>query len=75
MNGILSMPKRRKIGAILLDLETILLELVDHGMQWGDIIFQIYGYLMVHALGAREEYLDGTHPELTYGPRKKAKDE
>lgn len=67
--------KRRKIGDILLDLEKILLELVDHGMQWGDIIFQIYGYLMVHAPGAREEYHDGTNPELTYGPRKEPKHE
>lgn len=65
------MPKRRrKIGVILLDLEQILLELVDHGMQWGDIIFQIYGYLMIHCPGAREEYTDGTHPELSYGPTK-----
>lgn len=63
-------PKLRKMGDILLDLEKILLELVDHGLQWGDIIFQIYGYLMVHAKGAREEYMDGTNPELTYGPRK-----
>jgi hypothetical protein len=64
--------KRRKIGAIFLDLEKILLELVDHGMQWGDILFQVYGYLMVHAPGAREEYKDGTNPELTYGPRKES---
>lgn len=69
------MPKRRrKIGDILLDLEVILLELVDHGMQWGDIIFQIFGYLMVHCPGAREEYDDGTHPELTYGPREELTD-
>lgn len=67
------MPKHRKIGDILLDLEKLLLELVDHGMQWGDILFVVYGYLMVHAKGARETYMDGTHPELNYGPRKKAK--
>lgn len=62
--------KRRKMGAILLDLETILLELVDHGLQWGDILFQVYGYLMVHSPDSREEYTDGGYPEFYYGPNR-----
>lgn len=60
--------RSRKMGTILMDLESIIMELVDHGLQWGDILFQIYGYLMVHAPGAREEYIDGGHPEFYYGP-------
>ena len=62
--------QRRQMGEILLDLEEILLEMVDHGHQWGDIIFQVYGYLMIHAPGAREEYTEGGHPELYYGHKK-----
>lgn len=68
------MAKRRKMGDILLDLEKILLEMVDHGLQWGDILFQVYGYLMIHAPKAREEYVDGGHPELYYGPKREDPD-
>lgn len=60
--------RKRLMGDILLDLEAILLEMVDHGLQWGDIIFQIYGYLMIHCPGAREKYTKGGHPVLYYGP-------
>lgn len=61
--------KVRKLGTILLELEILLLELVDHDLQWGDILSLIYGYLMVHAPGAQEEYDDGTHPIYYYGPQ------
>lgn len=61
---------RRKMGDILLDLEKILLEMVDHGLQWGDILFQVYGYLMVHSPGSQEEYTKGGHPEFYYGPKR-----
>lgn len=70
----MSKRKVRPLGQILFDLEDVLLEMVDHDLQWGDILGLVYGYLMVHAPDAREEYtdqgVDGKHPEYYYGPRR-----
>lgn len=61
--------KIRPAGEILLDLETILDELIDdHGFQWGDTLSVIYGHLMVHRPDAQEEYLNGENPKFYYGP-------
>lgn len=66
--------KKRTVGDIFLDLEVLLDELVDkHGFQWGDILYWVWGHLMVHRPDAREEYDAGGHPEFNYGPRKKNK--
>ena len=62
--------KVRKLGDILLDLEAVTLELLEHELQWGDILNLQRGYLEVHAPGAQEEYLDGTKPEFYYGPKR-----
>lgn len=60
--------KLRPLGDILLDLESLTDEAIDsHGMQWGDLLHWLYGHLMIHRPDAREEYLDGTHPEFNYG--------
>jgi hypothetical protein len=60
--------KRRKVGNILLDIEPLLEELIeDHDLQWYDILFLIYGWLMMHMPGAREKYKDGTTPVFYYG--------
>lgn len=64
------MAKRRKLGDVLLDMEPLLLEMVDHDLQHGDILNLVRGYLEVHAPGAKEEYEDGTEPEFYYGPKK-----
>jgi hypothetical protein len=65
------MPKLRKLGEILLDMEPLLDELAHtHELQWGDILALIHSHLVVHAPSSREEYLDGTHPEFFYGSRK-----
>ena len=62
--------KRRKLGDILLDLEKILDEMVDsHELQFGDILFLVFGHLLIHRPDAREVYLDNSHPELYYGPK------
>lgn len=34
--------QRRQMGEILLDLEEILLEMVDHGLQWGVTLYFKY---------------------------------
>ncbi len=63
--------KLRKSGTILLEMEPLLMELVDHDLQHGDILNLIRGYLEVHCPGARETYTDGTYPWFYYGPVKK----
>lgn len=64
-------PKKvRPIGKILLDLEKILGEMIDsHDLQWYDVLFLVYGWLMVHRPDAQEEYTDGSKPVFYYGPK------
>lgn len=59
----------RKIGNVLLDLEPILDEMCDHGLQLGDILALVKSHIEIHRPDAIEEYLDGTHPEYFYGPK------
>lgn len=64
--------KKRNIGDIFLDLEALIDELIDdHQIQWGDVLYWIWGHLMIHRPDAREEYESGGHPEFYYGPTKK----
>lgn len=59
----------RALGAILLDLEVIMDEMVEqHDLQFGDILNLVYSHLIIHNPKAREEYLDGSHPIFYYGP-------
>ncbi len=59
--------KLRPLGNILLDMEDLLQEMTDdHDLQWGDVLFLVYGWLQVHAPKAKEEYLDGSSPRLKY---------
>lgn len=61
--------KKRNTGDILLEMEPLILELVDQGLQHGDILALIWVYLTVHAPGAREVYTkDGSSPIMYYGP-------
>ncbi len=62
--------KQRTTGEVLLDLEPLIDELCDQGLQWGDILALIKAHLDVHRPDAQEEYLDGTHPEYYYGPKR-----
>lgn len=64
------MKKPRNIGKILLDLEVLLNELCDQGLQWGDILYLIYGWLVIHRPDAQEEYTDGGSPKFFYGYKK-----
>ena len=57
----------RKIGNVLLDLEPLLDEMVDAGLQTGDILALVKSHLDVHRPDAQEEYEDGTSPVYFYG--------
>jgi hypothetical protein len=58
----------RKLGDILLDLESIIDEMVDdHDLQWGDIFNLVRGHLEVHRPDAQEEYTEGGNPTFYYG--------
>lgn len=60
--------KIRPLGDITCDLEDILLEMShEHGLQWGEVLHLIYGYLAIHCPDGQEEYTDGGHPEFYYG--------
>ena len=59
--------KLRPLGKITSDLEPLIEELIDgHKLQWGEVLFLIYGYLMIHYSDAQEQYEDGTNPKFTY---------
>lgn len=63
------MAKLRRLGDITSDLEPLLFELaVDHDMQHGEILAQIYNWLIVHVPSQREEYVSGGSP-IFYGPK------
>lgn len=65
-------PKTRPIGEILLEMEPLLNEAMDHGIQWGDMLALIHVWLQVHRPGDREKYIEGGHPVFSYGyPQKK----
>lgn len=60
--------ERRPVGQILLEIEVLVMELFDdHQYQWGDWLWNQYGWCRIHRPDAQEEYLDGTHPEFHYG--------
>ena len=60
--------KIRPIGDILLEMEPLILEMIDHNLQWGDILNMVRGYLEVHCPDAQEEYEEGGNPKFYYGP-------
>lgn len=62
--------KKRTAGDVFLELEELIDELIDdHGFQWGDILYWLYGHLKVHRPDAQEEYEDGDFPMFFYGPK------
>lgn len=62
----------RPLGEILLDLEPLLNEAMEHGLQHGDMLALIHVWLTTHRPGDREDYVEGGHPEFYYGyPRNK----
>lgn len=63
----------RPMGDIMMDLEKLISEMIiDHDLQWSDILSLVYGYLMVHFPDAQEVYSkDLTRPIFYYGPERK----
>lgn len=63
------MSKIRPLGDILLDIEPLLLEaMVDHDLQYGDMLGMLYAYLLVHLPDNKEVYDEGGSPVFYYGP-------
>lgn len=61
----------RPLGKIMLELEYRADEaMATHDLQWGDVLGLVYVWLMIHHPDARETYMDGTHPEFYYGPKR-----
>lgn len=68
----MSKHKLRPMGDITADLEEIMLEMVERqGLQWGEVLAIVHGYLAVHCPEAQEQYHEGGAPEFYYGPRRK----
>ena len=61
--------KHRKTGDVLLDIEPLIDELVDQGLQLGDILALVRSHIEIHRPDAIEIYLDGSSPEYKYGPK------
>jgi hypothetical protein len=62
--------KTRPLGEILLEMEMLLNEAMNHGLQWGDMLALVHSWLMIHRPGDREEYTEGGNPEFYYGPKR-----
>jgi len=61
----------RQVGDITLDMEPLLLEMAEQGLQWGEILSLIHAYLMIHCPDSQEVYTaDGSSPIFYYGPKK-----
>lgn len=71
--------KIRPLANITSDLELLLQEMTDengHDMQWGEILYFVYGYMSVHLPHAQEVYTeDGRNPIFFYGWKEEATDE
>ena len=63
--------KIRPVGQILLEIEVLVNELFDdHHYQWGDWLWNQFGWLKIHRPDDQEEYEDGGNPEFHYGYKK-----
>lgn len=56
---------------VMLIMDKCYERLTNRGWQFGDVLYNVWGWLNIHAPQAREEYMDGTHPEFYYGPKNK----
>ena len=54
---------------VMLIMDKCYERLTDRGWQWHDVLYNVYGWLNVHAPQAQEEYLDGSNPIFYYGPK------
>ena len=60
--------KIRPLGDVLVDMEPLIDECMDHGLQWGDFLALMLAYLTVHRPHDKEVYVeDGSSPTFFYG--------
>lgn len=52
----------RPYGDITGDLEVLMFEMADHGMQMHEVIGHMWMWAMVHCPSMLETYMDGTTP-------------
>ncbi len=63
--------QKRTLGDRLLNLEVLINEIIDKDeLQYGDVLYLIYGHLIIHRPDAQEQYVDGGSPIFYYGPKK-----
>jgi len=56
-----------KFGELMLELEVVLDKMIDqHDVQFGDILYAVYGHLLIHRPDAREQYVAGGNPYFKY---------
>lgn len=66
----MSIKKPRKLGDVLLDLEPLFFEMVDAGLQKGDMLALVAVWIDVHAPNCIEVYDNGSgSPQFYYGPK------
>lgn len=59
---------KENVGELLLQIEKRVTKLLDiHGFQWGDWLYNQWGWLKIHRKDP-ERYLDGSTPIFYYGP-------
>ena len=62
--------KKESVGEILCQIEVLVNKLFDqHEFQWGDWLWNQFGWLKIHRPGDREHYKRGGHPTFHYGYR------
>ncbi len=45
----------------------------DHNVQFGDLIYELYQWLVIHRPDAQEVYIEGDNPVFYYGPKESIK--
>lgn len=66
--------KLRPVGHITLDLEKLYFELfTDHELQFHEVLGLLHAWAQVHHPECFETYLNGSKPELYYGPNRRKK--
>ena len=57
----------RPMVEVLLQMECLLDEMVlDHGLQWGDVLALIHSHLQIHLPSGQEKFEDDSSPTYTY---------
>lgn len=64
------MSQKETVGDILCQIEVLVNKLFDeHGFQWGDWLWNQFGWLQIHRPHDQEKYVSGGNPQFKYGPK------